>query len=177
MICDRSINIFWPRQYFNSERRYSQDETTLLENDGRMYPPSWWFGQRNGCFVGLYCSKESTEDCSPRNDALAHFFDGDPPVTIPVRDSSLLSLAFPHSLCRSSFSQRRHTTHKKVYWVVVVGDELTHSNFDQFCSYCWRIEKTENVKIKQQEYEVTITPPGMDPISLSVANEANTLRL
>jgi hypothetical protein len=68
------------------------------------------------------------------------------------------------------------TTHHKVYWLVVVGDDQTYENLDQFCSYCWRIDKHDSRD--RDEYQVRITPPDREPIVIAVdSTSADQLRL
>lgn len=35
------------------------------------YMPSWWFGVRDDCYIGVYCSRPTTVDYSKRSDCNA----------------------------------------------------------------------------------------------------------
>jgi hypothetical protein len=68
------------------------------------------------------------------------------------------------------------TTHHKVYWLVVVGDDQTYPDFENFCSYCLGIERAETKN--RDTFEVKIIPPGRGPIEITVdSTPADQLRL
>ena len=67
---DNSISVLWPSKYFDHELRFYQNKYQISGNipSNYEYPPSWWFGVRNDCYIGVYCSKPTTEDKSERKD-------------------------------------------------------------------------------------------------------------
>jgi hypothetical protein len=110
-VFDRSVSVFWPRQHFDIETRYSESSgwmrcppydaadstTTQAQSYSNMFcadatagkgPRSWWVGERRGCYVGVLCSGETSEDASERGDAIIQVtpapFDIRPPERRPA---------------------------------------------------------------------------------------------
>jgi hypothetical protein len=109
LVSDRFISLTWPKKYFDVEKRFSLRETSVFEEPRREYPPSWWFGQRNNCYIGVYCNKDTHEVTTARSDAIAQYFRGDPEYILPVSASpfliclsSPLPSPIPHVLSSSS---------------------------------------------------------------------------
>ena len=76
---------------------------------------TWWCGLRDSCYVGVYCSHETSEVFTEEKGfPQMQMFAGDPKNNMPRR------------VC----SRANHA------WVVAVGDTLTYPTFSDFLSYC-----------------------------------------
>lgn len=79
---------------------------------------SWWMGLRDSCYVGVYCSHESSEVFSEESGfPLMQMFAEDPKNVLPRR----VCLRPNHA------------------WVVAVGDSLQFPTFADFMAYCLEI--------------------------------------
>jgi hypothetical protein len=144
----------WPRHYFEAEVRQSSTGTCAPPSTtcpGVMVVPAsqegikidsatnsllhnapvtgkekgaWWFGLRDSCYVGVYCSHETTEVFSEEK--------GFPKMQMFAEDPKNL---LPRRVC----SQLNHA------WVVAVGDTSTYPTFVEFIEYC----KTISVHVKK----------------------------
>ena len=164
MVADNLSFVTWPRQYFEIEIRQSGDgrcgpahnnvpgsvfgssaRSNLDDEIKKLYlrspihgfeKNSWWFGRRLGCFVGLYCSQETTEVCNEdKGFPKMQMFSNDPKNFLPRRVCENLN----HS------------------WVIVVGDEQSHQNFHSFIYYCQRIAIKMSRDDRHSTFTTTVT--------------------
>jgi hypothetical protein len=80
---------------------------------------AWWCGLRDSCYVGVYCSHESSEVFTEEK--------GFPKMQMFAQDPKNI---LPRRVC----SRPNHA------WVVAVGDSLTHPTFFDFLCYCKSIQ-------------------------------------
>lgn len=73
--------------------RYSEDNTQILEKTTSLYPPSWWFGERDGCYIGVYCNKATSVDTSRRSDAKSQVKFDISPISYSYFSMSAVSLS------------------------------------------------------------------------------------
>ena len=95
---------------------------------------SWWIGLRDSCYVGVYCSHESSEVFSEEK--------GFPKMQM-----------FPED--EKNFLPRRVCSRSNHAWVVAVGDSITYSTLFDFISYC----KCINVHVERHgnsSYEAVV---------------------
>lgn len=101
---------------------------------------SWWCGLRHSCYVGVYCSHETTEVFTEEKGfPQMQMFAGDPKNNLPRR------------VC----SRPNHA------WVVAVGDTLTYPTFSDFVSYC----KTIRVHVERKGssgFSAAVTDPNWE---------------
>jgi hypothetical protein len=98
LVSERFISLIWPKNYFHHERRFTQDELSVFEAPfPDEYPPSWWFGQRNNSYIGVYCNKDTKEVTTPRSDFKVQVIHIEDSHQIPV-----ILLLFLHFSCSIS---------------------------------------------------------------------------
>lgn len=103
---------------------------------------SWWCGLRDSCYVGVYCSHETTETTevysSDKTFPMMRMFSTDPENILPRR------------VC----SKHNHA------WVVVVGDSLTYPTFFDFLSHIKSVKvhvERGNGGVSGSSYSATVT--------------------
>jgi hypothetical protein len=107
---------------------------------------SWWFGMRESCFVGVYCSHETEEVLT--NDyktPVLQMFPDDPKNLLPRR------------VC----SRSNHA------WVVAVGDTSEYPTFSSFIDYC----KSIQVYVEQDgrsSFTARVTDPNWGAFTATV---------